>query len=278
VWKGLEGCRLKFNAGLFHMQRFQDAAYGFLESHPDLVVFRGEPNAQRTKYVFRVEGVRVYPVRDWGIILGDAVHCLRSMLDQLAYTLADDPSPQTAFPICLTEKEWVTRAPAQYWSISPGFIKFLDHVQPYHRSDPTAHPLAILRALSNLDKHRGIPTITLVPDEYEATVRAATGIREWSSFTFKFTAYEKGAVAAECKIVPLDADAQLHMDVEIQTTLDVAFGEVGAAPTIRHTPVDVVMEEVVTFIAKQIIEVIGDIWNQAVIEADAVDDAAKEWM
>ena len=278
MWEALEACRIKAIAGAEHMDRFCESIDGFLEEERRIAVLQGETNSQRTKYLFRVERMAPVPTREWAVMVGDAVHCLRSALDQLAYTFATDPSRLTAFPICLTEKEWVTQAPAQYWSIMGGLVKLFDRVQPYHREQPDTHPLAILRAVSNLDKHRTIPTIALVADESEATVVTTDGIESWNAITFKRgAAFKKGAVVAESKIVPESAVVQPKMDVEFKAAFDIVFGDIPAAPSIRGRSVTEVINEVGEYVVK-IIAFVGDVWNKAVEEADAADPEPEwEW-
>jgi hypothetical protein len=127
--------------------------------HGEVTVARlnGETNSQRTKYLFRVEEVIEWPKLQWGIAVGDAVHCLRSALDHVVYGLATRPDSNTMFPICRTKKEWVTKAPAMYWSVHPaGVVAMIDEVQPYHDGSVASnHPLALLAALSN--RGQGVP-------------------------------------------------------------------------------------------------------------------------
>jgi hypothetical protein len=272
MWEALEGCRLKIVAAAEHMHRFENAVEGFLEPNLDIAIVWGQANPQRTKYVFRVERMRPYPVREWGIILGDAIHCYRSALDQLAYTFAKEPSQRTAFPISVTKKEWVTKAPAQYWSISPAVLRLIDRVQPYHRGNAAAtHPLAVLRAFSNLDKHRGIPTIALIADEAEADVISTTGIERWDTINFKTGAvYKKGAVVAECKIVPDHTDTEPEMDVKIEAAFDVAFDDIPAIPNVRNRLVTDTIAGVGQYVAK-IMGVVGDAWNETVTKLGVID-------
>ncbi len=275
----LEGCRLKVLAAQGHVDRLYDSVEGMLKPNLRIAEIEGKANSQRTKYIFRVERMAPLPVLEWGIALGDAVHCLRSSLDQLAYTFAKDPSPrQTAYPIWLTEKEWATIAPAQYWSIMPAMVRLMDKTQPYHREQPETHPLAILRTLSNFDKHRAIPTVALVPDDPKATVHAIAGIEHWDAINFKSGAiYKKGAVIADCKIVASNGDTEPDMDVNIGAAFDVAFDEIPGANSIYRRLVGDVIQEIGEYVVK-IINVVGEAWNAAVVEADAVDhEAAAEW-
>lgn len=265
------GARLKFQAMAEHMDRLDKAVEGWLEDQTEVAMLVGKANSQRTKYVFRIEEVIPYPAEEWGIILGDAVHCLRSGLDQLVWGFISAPGDRgvrTQFPICLTRREWVTEAPAMYWGVSDNFAGLLDKTQPYHRGDMNAarrHPLAVLRSLSNLDKHRAIPSIALVADETEATVITTEGIEEWSAVRFKKgKRYEKGAVVAESKIVPDKSGLEPHMQVKVEAAFDIAFGPgINDAPSITGRPVYGVFSEIAEYCAR-IINMLTEAWNLAV--------------
>jgi hypothetical protein len=263
------GCRLKFDAMAAHMDRLDKAVEGWLEDKTEIAALLGKANSQRTEYFFTVEDVIACPAEEWGIILGDAVHELRSALDQLMWGMCKpkERGRRTQFPICLTEREWITDAPAMYWGASAGFVKVLDKLQPYHRGDMNTareHPLAILQALSNLDKHRTIPAITLVADQTEATVLSVEGIKQWSALRFfEGKPYEKGTVVADAKIVPDESGLEPKMDVKVEASFDIGFGVIGPAPTITHKPVHVVFYEIAKYTAR-ILDMMGDAWNQAV--------------
>jgi hypothetical protein len=264
------GCRLKFLAMAEHMDRLGEAVDRWLEDQDYVAVLSGETNSHGTKYLFRVQEVVTHPAEEWGIILGDAVHCLRSGLDQLMWGLVEDGkgSDRTQFPICLTEQDWIVNAPAMYWGASPAIVRFLDKVQPYHRGDVNAareHPLALLSALSNFDKHRAIPAIALVSDQTpETKVIAIQGIEKWSALRFKKgKPYEKDAVVAEAKIVPDNSGLEPHMDMQVEQSFDIGFGVISKAPTLRGKIVYGVFTEIAEYVAK-ILNLFVDVWNEAV--------------
>jgi hypothetical protein len=280
VFDAVEGARLKVIAAQGHMDRLDQAVERFLEPGLDIATIKGQANSQRTQYIFRIEKVRRFPEKEWGIIVGDSVHCLRSALDQLAYGFAEKASEETSFPICLTEKEWVVYAPRSYWSVKPGFIRLIDKMQPYHRGDleaAKAHPLAILGLLSNLDKHRSIPTVTLVADECECRVESYGGVKRWwAMHVYGGVAYEPGAKVARCRITPDDSDLEPEIEAYLTAALDVAFGEISDASSIRHRSVIEVMNEIGQYVSKPIAFLI-DAWNDAVRNLDAVDYDAIDW-
>src|SRR5579864_4919392 len=135
----------KLDRSLEHLNSLKEHAEGFFgKDFYGVYRLHGETNSQRTKHLFRVELLQPLPLLEWGVIVGDAVHCLRSALDQLAYALSVDPDGNTAFPIWRTEKDWVTQAPAQTWGIPEPLIAAINKTQPYHRGDAAhSHPLAI---------------------------------------------------------------------------------------------------------------------------------------
>jgi hypothetical protein len=253
------------------MDRLYESVDGWLEDQNEVAVLIGQANSQCTKYIFRIEEVIPFPAEEWGIALGDAVHCLRSGLDQLIWGLADpkERGVRTQYPICLTEREWTTEAPAMYWGVPESVSRFLDKTQPYHRGDMNAareHPLAVLRALSNLDKHRAIPAIALVADETEAEVIGTEGIEKWSALRFKKgKRYEKGAVVAESSIVPDNTGLEPQMYVKMHAAFDIAFGPgINDATQIVGKPVEGVLAEVAEYCAK-IINAYTDAWNESVL-------------
>ena len=118
--------------------------------------------------------------------------------------------------------------------------------------------------LSNLDKHRSIPSIALVADETQATVAATQGIQKWLSLRFKKgTPYKEGAVIAEAKIIPDDSGLEPQMDVKMEASFDIGFGEIGGAPSIRHKPVHATFYEVAEY-ASTLIDAVTEAWNIAV--------------
>jgi hypothetical protein len=236
----LNRCGLKVNASSDHLNRLNASGERFFKdkTHGGFQV-DGKPNAESTKYLFTIEGVPDYPSAEWGVVVGDAVHCLRSALDQLAYGLAAAPSRATQFPVCRSRRDWVTKAPAMCWSIPPAYVAVLDAVQPYHRGDKAnVHPVAVINALSNLDKHESIPATALVPANTEWDVTKTDGIATWTPLHFfEGRALEPGAVIAESNIVPDNSGIEPKMNVELFTLFDIGFGTIKRAPSITHKPV-----------------------------------------
>ncbi len=229
---------MKLNRAVEHLDRLNKSAEGFFEKDLQIRVVP-DLNSQRTKYLFRCDETPVFPDVEWGIAVGDAVHCLRSALDQLVYGLATQRSVKTQFPICRTRRKWVTEAPVMYWSVPEKYVAVIDRAQPYHRGDgANDHPLAILSALSNLDKHRTIPATTLVSAETVWRITSTEGIKSWSKFKLHpGVALVKGAVLAEASIVPDDSGVQPKMYMEATTKFDIGFGDIAETPSVSRMAV-----------------------------------------
>ena len=170
----LAGCREKQGRGLKHLGDLDGAIADWLGEpgvEPQPYRLSGEFRPESGEYVF--EGELLKPIDDdslkWGVILGDALHNLRSALDHLVAQLVllntgKLSTTVNAFPICDTG--------AGYWSVgkkgepskrdttlkgvSDAHKALIDEMQPYRTRIPPGaiHSLSALRDLSNRDKHR----------------------------------------------------------------------------------------------------------------------------
>ena len=255
----LRSSLLKVNRSLEHLHALNAARdLVFKEDPKGTFALVGEPDSHGTKYLFRAKMLQELPLLEWGVYVGDAVHCLRSALDQMIWSLAEKPIGSTAFPICLMKKEWVIDAPAQLWSV-PEFVQAIVHdAQPYHRGDSAhSHPLAVLRTLSNLDKHRTIPVAALTPVSVRATVRPVQGIASCGELKIRRgVALEDDAVLADVAFKPDDSGLEPKMDMDSHFLFEMAFGRGGIPSSVQLKPVvQLFSEELGTSVLKPIVEV-----------------------
>lgn len=211
-----------------------------------------------TKYLLRVAEVPVFPELEWGIVIGDAVHCLRSALDQLVTSLCTEPSRRTAFPICRTKKDWAITAPAQIWSLPEDYAAVINAAQPYHRGNDNAHlhPLAILNELWNLDKHEAIPAVALVPSKIKIKVTRTVNLATWTAFrTHPGRALEEGTVLGESTITQVDAALKANMYVDSHISIDVGFGQIPKASSVSLKPVGKTFRE-------QLVRAVMNVWKE----------------
>lgn len=107
------------------------------------------------------------PPTELSLILGDAFHNIRTALDHLVWGLVEanpnrppnTPGTFTMFPICDTRQGYREQvAKRRILGAVSEAAALIDGAQPYHRReagrDHTLHPLWVLNALENIDKHR----------------------------------------------------------------------------------------------------------------------------
>lgn len=133
------------------------------------------------------------PLDDWGLLIGECVHNLRSALDNLAYSLArlkcDPPSrpDRVRFPICEDRSKFKKENRRSLDQMQAEAVSLIEQLQPFQRERPDVEatpdrdPLVLLRWLSNRDKHRVPPVVLLNPAE----IRYAYGAQFYSSEDLK---------------------------------------------------------------------------------------------
>ncbi len=167
----IEGIRLKLKRACEHLK----ALDGEMAELTDRTPFQTGPpdiNADSTKYAFHLRMREPIPLM-WGVILGEAVHDLRSALDHVIYQLTLDwhgaELPRTSFPVMIDPDRWhkpvkVTfKNPSglEYGSglwlirgVGPGPTAFIEALQPYPTRQPEDSDVLALHELWNQDKHR----------------------------------------------------------------------------------------------------------------------------
>jgi hypothetical protein len=233
----LVGCIFKVDRSIKHLVELNAAAERFAEA--DLqsgISFYGEPNEERTKYFIKAALTTRIPVLEWGVIVGDVVHALRSSLDQLVWLLSRDPSKDTAFPLCRTEKDWLIKSPGYLWGVDPTFVALIEDAQPYKSGDKAhSHPLAILGELSNLDKHRFLPGVGLMLASGDVRINGYQGIASCGQFRIKTgSALKQDAVIATARITPDGTGIEPEVDMHPELSFDMGFDRLSDIPSAIH--------------------------------------------
>lgn len=177
----LEGCDEKLKRAETHIQALYGEINDFINSKPHKIV--EDKDLERGKYEARIEVLREPDDPAWGVLLGDFIHNLRSALDHLVWQLVrlnnKRPSAENCFPIESTgTKYWCARKDGRpsardgaLRGVSDEHRAIIDGAQPYRRGQTAdSHPLAIIKMLSNIDKHRLVhPTFVAIlpPDPAE---------------------------------------------------------------------------------------------------------------
>ena len=180
----MPSCFAKLGRAQAHLSLLQYMAES-IENSDDYRVFV-ERDHESGDVVVCGEPLREPPIAEWGVVIGDVVHNLRSALDHLIWdlTLAAGHVPpvtmsgkwrRIAFPIELNDRRrkneagdpipWEIEPPQSLWGIDPALRSNFEALQPFARKDNLAYialgtdkpylaPLAILHELWNVDKHR----------------------------------------------------------------------------------------------------------------------------
>jgi len=193
----LTGVLAKLSRAENHVQTLRDETDDFLAQKPPPWGYRIETQPETGKCVrYIVKAVIEEPPQPhWALIVGDAIHNLRSALDHLAWELTRKRARgrYTAFPIYDDECEFVVLAKRMLGGFRPEHRAFVEGHQPYRWGENIAmHPLATLRRLSNLDKHRVLVTATT------ATTQHWVGV---DNARLTFETVETGPLAHDAEIM-----------------------------------------------------------------------------
>jgi len=138
----------------------------FREEHP----YRTEvsTNADDTKHFVHVFGVDQVST-DAGLVAGEILYHLRSVLDQMVYALVKanggKPGNHTEFPIFSDPAGFQKGGVSKLRGVSPQARQAIESLQPYQTSLPSidewairraiqSNPLFILNELARIDRHR----------------------------------------------------------------------------------------------------------------------------
>ncbi len=208
----------------------------------------GEPIGPSSYHRIYVRLHKVPNVRRWGVLLGDAVHNLRSALDHLVYALAirvtgQDPPPgfdHLQFVIVDEPSDWN----GQMWHLKPlsdEIRSLIASVQPYTTNPLGRVPydsLRWLRELDDADKHRMIRPVFIAPAGFEAILRTIT----------------EGSMTIHAPLAPIEDKATIftvtgeaitEVEDEIKVALGIAIEVVPKVPVLLHVALDQMFNRVV---------------------------------
>ena len=217
-------------------------------TEPDWV---SEPDGGAGQVIIFGEAIEQPPSVLWGPVIGDIVHCFRSALDQLAWSLsvAHDPQGPPAepipranpwrniwFPICVSSASWDAAARNQLWAVDPALLARLKPFQPFltGQNAPDREPLAVLNELWNIDKHRHLHLVNASVELHD--VIQAEGFPGMSKTTFHVVSKRAGgplvgraelgrAVLARLPGELLAATDNGQMLMNARVAIDVAFDQ-----------------------------------------------------
>lgn len=176
--RAFASCRAKLAHAIAHINILKAEIEGAGTSDPTLIPLRREYDAAQGAVVYRIDRTMEVPDH-WPLIVGDAIHDLRSALDHLMWQLAivhlgRVPTAREArniqFPEVRKLKDFATDRYLKY--INTSDIDRIKPFQPYRRLNRgQLHPLPKLVRLSNIDKHRRIHLLVTIPQSASFTNR-----------------------------------------------------------------------------------------------------------
>ena len=211
--------RLKIKRAEKHIDDLEIAIQRFIDSKPYKIGAKPHPVVAIEHTTLFIEEVKPVP-NDIALILGDAIHNLRSALDHLAWQLVEagggTPSKETYFPICETPQQYASAlGKGEIKRMRTGAEKVLSSVQPHQTSDQT---LWLLHQLDIVDKHRLLLTIGAFMDKWG--VDFAVGKTMWLS-DHRFVPLVAGNDITNI----LTSTYNKHLPEQFALGLDMAFGE-----------------------------------------------------
>lgn len=176
----LLGCRLKLKEAWLHLQSLDREVEAFRD--------RNDPE----------------PPLHLGVIVGDFLHNERCVLDHLVWQLVllngRKPNDRSQFPITNTPEGFAAAAESSLRGVASDHLALIETFQPYHLDgNPAEHVLAVLRDLSNIDKHRFVHPVLIAGEgdareirftELEVTTGVLGRVNHYMTYGV-FTRFEK---------------------------------------------------------------------------------------
>jgi hypothetical protein len=216
----LDGSRAKIERAGDHLEELDAVLSRFVKDGGFRIV--GEPDGDTGEYVFRCYSNRqpyVPPPRRASLLIGDALHNLRSALDYLIWQLAEAPSKKNQFPICDTPRLFEEQRERHLSTVPKRHWAKIESYQPYKGIDRLG--LAMLAKLNDVDKHH-----LLLPGAIKYAARhgkfTVSGLDRIRVTSTDWVPYEEGAVIYRMRLEP-DASGQVNVKADIPYTI--TFGD-----------------------------------------------------
>jgi hypothetical protein len=174
----IRGVRLKIERAKEHVRDLDAAIGDFLRDEPYRLGAKPHPVVEINHTTLYVAEVKPAPGR-LSLLMGDAIHNLRSALDHLAWQLVEAgggrPDRNTYFPICDTAQQYASAiGKGEIQKITPEARDIIQSVQPYVTVEQT---LWLIQHLDIVDKHRLLLTVVSAMNRWG--VDLARGARVW---------------------------------------------------------------------------------------------------
>lgn len=251
-----------------HLHALDLEIQDFIQKHP--FTARCEQEGDTRRFHVIADDYPLLPPH-WPLMMGDAIHNIRSALDHLIWALTDKavarggtaPNDREAlkvgYPICLHPAAYLgvgdqkgngQRKRMAGW-IGDAALAVVDGTQPYRLGkDAHEHPLAVLASYSNEDKHRNLMASAALADSIRFRFSVGERLtRQWRLGGFAFSQpevpwFNRGADFGLIELNEGTTCAPGEMRVEPIITGTIAFRQKGPAPAIAVAPLEKVSESI----------------------------------
>ena len=229
-----------------HLKALKESVQGFREGNPYGIF--PDYDGHTDKCILRAE-VHTPPPQEWGVIIGEIIHNLRSALDHLVWQLAllqtSTPYDRTAFPITTTRNNYRDSGRRLVQDLTARQEALIKWLQPYRRGQKAKCDfLWLLQDVNNTDKHRVIQTVGTVLGFQGLSFRNMRGFIPQDLNIYKGTRLENGAPVADFTIVQTSRNA--HMEMHPDFTFDIEFG-VGSS-AVEGMPLSPTLSDILTHV------------------------------
>lgn len=217
--KAVAAIELRFARAYDQLVTLENEIKTYCAAETRSYAIRSEVNHDGSEHLLRFQLLKPVPLI-WSVMLGEAVHNMRSSLDQIVYWLSIDysghPIDRSGFPIYTRktrrgqERGFHPGGAEVIRGVGPGPRAFIEKVQPYpQRNGPLLKSLLMLHELWNQDKHRLVHIFQLIgrPHEVRVSQRVAPErVIRW----FNPRPLKDGAVLARFTVDPPDPQMEVH--------------------------------------------------------------------
>jgi hypothetical protein len=219
----LDGARTKVVRASDHLETLDREARRFLDDYAhDLVI---EEDPETGDQVIRVRyRRRVRPPERLDVIVGDAVHNLRSALDHVIWQLAiigRGPGERNQFPVFDTPQQFKSRRNTYLKGVLTKHRTMLETYQPYKRWYG-ANALQLIVVLNDIDKHRLVHTVRPFALTGPDTLKV-TNVRKIDVTAHEYALLEDGAEVYRFSNAEI-IDPRRPVNVEANQRFSIAFG------------------------------------------------------
>jgi hypothetical protein len=229
------GTRLKLTRAQENLDALRHEINTFMRGDPEDVNSRGgidlHFNGPKGEWIGTAHIPRP-PPPEWGLLIGECLHNIRSGLDHLAWQLVKvrggTPTKRTEFPIFDSESEFKERARKKIAGMATGARTEIKKLQPFNGGE--RNNLWLLHSLNILDKHRVLTLAGFHVGHIDVGIEFPTYVLVTKRYAMEPGPLEDGTVVFDIRWDGSTLPPNAEMDMDLDLAFDVAFDKGGPLP------------------------------------------------